>query len=179
MNISNCVASQKTARCLLTALAVSSIQFSSTHFANAATVLPANVKSTCAFSSAEFNSIFESGSVSNNGGVVPAHSFSFTPNSLCSFYKWSVQMFLWLTSPVPSGTHVFDSPLFFGVSPLDANGQRNLIPNAPGRSLPFLPTISQRGNQRKSPRRHSAGCRAERRIAGTRQGRPAGRDRPR
>jgi hypothetical protein len=154
MNISNCVASQKTARCLLTALAViSSIQFSSTHFANAATVLPANVKSTCAFSSAEFNSIFESGSVSSNGGVVPAHSFSFTPNSpvLCSFYKWSVQMFLWLTSPVPSGagsgTRVFGSPLFFGVSPLDAKGQRNLIPNAPGRSLPFLPAISQRGNR--------------------------------
>jgi hypothetical protein len=152
VNISNCVASQKTARCLLTALAViSSIQFSSTHFANAATVLPANVKSTCAYSSAEFNSIFESGSVSKNGGVVPAGSFSFTPNSLCSFYKWSVQMLLWLTSPVPSragsGTHVFDSPLFFDVSPLDANGQRNLIPNAPGRSLPFLPVISQRGNK--------------------------------
>src|SRR5258708_522544 len=153
MNISNCVASQKTARCLLTALAViSSIQFSSTHFANAATVLPANVKSTCAFSSAEFNSIFESGSCSNNRGRPPPTTSLFTPNSLCSFYKWSVQMFLWLSSPVPSGAgsgiHVFDSPLFFSVSPLDATtGQRNLIPNAPGRSLPFLPTISQRGNQ--------------------------------
>jgi hypothetical protein len=146
MNINNCVATQKNARCLLTALAlISSIQL-----ANAATVLPTNVQSTCAFSAAEFNGIFESGSVSTNGGVLPADSFSFTPNSLCSFYKWSEQMFLWLTSPVPSrygsGSHVFDSPAFYSASALDSNNQRTLIPHTPGRPLPFLTAISQRGN---------------------------------
>jgi hypothetical protein len=147
VNINNCVASQKNTQCLLTALAlISSIQF-----ANAATVLPANVKSTCVFSAAEFNGIFESGSVAKNGGVLPADSFAFNPNSLCSFYKWSEQMFLWLTSPVPSrygsGSHVFDSPAFYAVSPLDSNNQRTLIPHTPGRLLPFLPVISQRGSR--------------------------------
>ena len=54
----------------------------------------------------------------------------------CSFYKWSQQMFLWLTSPVPSrygaGSHVFNSPVFYAVSPPDSNNQRTLIPHAPG-----------------------------------------------
>jgi hypothetical protein len=107
--------------------------------------------SSCAFTSTEFNGIFDSGSVSKDGGVSPANSFSFTPNSTCSFYKWASQMFLWLTSPPParagSGTHVFDSPIFFAVSPLDSNGQRNLIPAAPGQALPFLSSISQRGSK--------------------------------
>jgi hypothetical protein len=147
MNINNFVRSQKNARCLLAALALASLS----QGANAGTSLPGNVKSTCSFTPGDFSGMFETGSVSKNGGVVPADSFSFTPNSLCSFYKWSAQMFLWLTSPAPSrygsGTHVFDSPVFFAVSPLDSNGQRNLIPHAPGRLLPFLPAISQRGNK--------------------------------
>jgi hypothetical protein len=84
-----------------------------------------------------------------NGVVLPADSFAFSPNSLCSFYKWSEQMFLWLTSPAPSrygkGSHVFDSPVFYAVSPPDANNQRTLIPNLQGRPFNFLPFISQRG----------------------------------
>ena len=118
--------------------------------AAAQTPLPANVKTTCTVTSAQFNGWFESGSVSLNGIVLPADSFSFTPNSLCSFYQWSEQMFLWLTSPVPSrygtGSHVFDSPVFYSVSPPDANNQRTLIPHVPGRLLNFLPFISQRGS---------------------------------
>jgi hypothetical protein len=157
--------SQRSTRCLLTALVLifsiqfpsiefpsiefPSIQFASISVAKAATVLPADVKSTCTFSTGEFNAIFASGSASTNGAVLPANSFSFTPNSLCSFYKWSAQMFLWLTSPVPAqvGSHVFDSPVFFAVSPLDSNGRRNLVPNAPGQRLPFLPAIAQRGDK--------------------------------
>jgi hypothetical protein len=151
MKINNCVASQKNARWLPAALTlISSIQFSSIHAANAATVLPANVMSTCAFSTGEFKGIFESGSVAPNGVVLPADSFSFAPNSLCSFYKWSEQMFLWLTSPVPSrygsGSHVFDSPAFYSVGALDSNGQRTLIPHVPGRPLQLLSAISQRGS---------------------------------
>lgn len=147
MSIVHRVASRMNAHLLLTALALTS----SIQFANAATPLPPDVKPTCTFSAAEFNAIFESGSVSANGGVLPADSFSFVPNSLCSFYKWSEQMFLWLTSPAPSrfggGSHVFNSPVFYSVSPADANNQRTLIPNTPGRSLPFVPTISQRGSR--------------------------------
>jgi hypothetical protein len=149
MFLTNCFDSQRKTHCLLITLAlISSIEFPSIRFANAATVLPADVKSTCAFSTGEFNAIFQSGNVSKDGSVLPANSFSFTPNSLCSFYKWSAQMFLWLTSPVPAqvGSHVFDSPVFFAVSPLD-NGRRNLIPNEPGRPLPFLPAIAQRGDK--------------------------------
>jgi hypothetical protein len=150
MILQNSVDSQTRTRCLLMGLAlISSFQFPSIRFADAATVLPADVKSTCNFSTGEFNAIFQSGNVSKDGGVLPANSFAFTPNSLCSFYKWSAQMFLWLASPVPPqiGSHVFDSPVFFSVSPLDSNGRRNLIPNAPGRNLPFLPAIAQRGDK--------------------------------
>jgi len=86
-----------------------------------------------------------------NGIVDPADSITFVAMSNCSFYKWSEQMFLWLTSPVPSrygsGSHVFDSPVFYSVSPQDATGQRTLIPHVPGRPLRFLPVISQRGNR--------------------------------
>lgn len=143
MNIKNCVGSQKNARCLLTALALTSL----CHGANAGTTLPTNVMSTCSFTSQEFNAIFAFGNISNNGGVLPANSFSFAANAACPFYKWAEQMFLWLSSPVPSGSHVFDSPIFFAVSPIDSNGQRNLIPAAPGRSLPFVSSISQRGSR--------------------------------
>ncbi|WP_139863462.1 hypothetical protein [Bradyrhizobium ivorense] len=147
LSFDNHIATRHSARCLLAAFSLAFLS----QDANAGTTLPPNVMSTCAFTPAEFGGIFESGSVSKNGGVQPANSFAFTPNSLCSFYKWSTQMFLWLTSPAPSraggGTHVFDSPVFFAVSPLDSNGQRDLIPAAPGRSLPFLPLISQRGNK--------------------------------
>jgi hypothetical protein len=119
--------------------------------ASAGTTLPDNVFPSCSFTQAEFDAIFESGSASKNGGVRSADSFAFPQDTLCSFYKWAAQMFLWLTSPVParvgSGSHVFDSPLFFGVSPLDANGTRKLIPNVPGRTLPFLSAISQRGSK--------------------------------
>jgi hypothetical protein len=53
-------------------------------------------------------------------------------------------MFLWLTSP--SGTspyggsgQVFDSPIFYDVSPKNAQGQRTLIPNTPGIVNPIFP----------------------------------------
>lgn len=149
----------RSARCLLAVSAlVSWIQFSAIHLANAATTLPANVLASCAFSDAEFNSIFESGKVTQNGIVLPADSFSFAektpPDALsasCPFYKWAQQMFLWLTSPVAprfgSGSRVFDSSVFYSLSPLDANGSRTLIPHMPDRSLPFVSAISQRGSR--------------------------------
>jgi len=117
--------------------------------ARAQTPLPVDVKPTCTVSGPEINGWFESGSISPNGPVIPANSLTFSPNSLCSFYKWSAQMFLWLTSPAPSryggGSRVFDSPVFYAVSPENSSGQRTLVPNTPGRPFVFLPTITQLG----------------------------------
>jgi hypothetical protein len=121
--------------------------------ANAQTVLPQDVISSCAVSTAEFNLWFESGSVGVNGGVFPADGLAFSPNSLCSFYKWSQQMFLWVTSPVTprygSGSHVFNSPVFYAVSPPDPNNNniRTLIPHSSGGLIGFNSNITQRGSQ--------------------------------
>lgn len=45
-------------------------------------------------------------------------------------------MFLWLTSPAPSiyggGDHIFNSQVFYDVSPPDANGNRTLLPHTSG-----------------------------------------------
>jgi hypothetical protein len=64
---------------------------------------PSDGGSSCAtsLSNAEFNGWFESGAVSLNGAVKPANSVLFPDVPNCSFYKWSEQMFLWLTSPAP------------------------------------------------------------------------------
>ena len=121
--------------------------------ADAQTTLPPNVRTTCTVSQVEFNSWFETGGVAIDGGVFPADSVAFAQdplNPFCSFYKWSQQMFLWLTSPVPSrygaGSHVFDSPVFYAVSPPDSNNQRTLIPHAPGGIFSFNTNLSQRGS---------------------------------
>jgi hypothetical protein len=87
--------------------------------------------------------------VSVNGAVDPANSVTFPNIPNCSFYKWSEQMFLWLTSPAPSkygsGSLVFTSPVFYDVSPPDANGNRTLIPNTQGGPRNFAPFISELG----------------------------------
>jgi hypothetical protein len=119
------------ARTLLAATAL--VSFS--QIASAQTVLPANAKTTCTVSAVEFADWFISGTVTVNGGVDPANSLTFPNMPNCSFYKWSEQMFLWLTSPVPAkyggGTHVFNSPVFYDVSPPDPNDgfKRTLTPN--------------------------------------------------
>ncbi len=132
-------------------LAVALISLSSA--ANSQTVLPANAKPTCTVSAVEFKSWFASGTVTTNGVVDPANSLTFPDIPNCSFYKWSEQMFLWLTSPVPSkyggGTHVFNSPVFYDVSPPDSTGQRTLIANSPGRIRIFDAALPQLGLQRQ------------------------------
>ena len=70
-------------------------------FANAQIVVPNDAKPTCTVSSVEFKSWFASGSVTPNGIVDPADSVTFSNVPNCDFYKWSQQMFLWLTSPAP------------------------------------------------------------------------------
>ena len=51
-----------------------------------------------------------------------------TNNTKCDFYKWSAQMFLWLTSPAGQ-RYVFDTVGFFDVSHKNSNGKRTLISN--------------------------------------------------
>src|SRR6185312_5564945 len=112
--------------------------------------VPTDAGGTClnSLTPAEFNTWFDAGAVSLNGAVKPANSVLFPDVPNCSFYKWSEQMFLWLTSPAPpkfgKGSHVFNSPVFYDVSPLE-NGKRTLIPNAPDKIRIFSPRISQVG----------------------------------
>jgi hypothetical protein len=145
------------AGCLVIALTLAA----SARAADAQTVIPNNAQPTCTVTPAEFNSWFASGSAAPNGIVDPFNGLLFAPNSLCSFYKWSEQMFLWVTSPAPArygrGSHVFNSPVFYQVSPLDANGQRTLIPNTPGIGPILSPFIAQVGRERQPVVFDSAG----------------------
>ena len=70
-----------------------------------------------------------------DGVVNPANSLTTPTTPNCSFYLWSEQMYLWLTSkaPVQYGSgRVFDSGVFYDVSPPDINGQRVFLPHTSG-----------------------------------------------
>lgn len=102
--------------------------------------LPADAKELCIVPASEFTTWFESGSVTLDGVVKPADSVNFSDIPNCDFYKWSEQMFLWLTSPAPisyggGGGRIFASPAFFDVSPLDASEDRTLIPHEADKPL--------------------------------------------
>lgn len=103
------------------------------------TFVPNNPSPTCTVTTGgapPFASWFQSGTVTKDGVVNPANSITFPDSPNCSFYQWSEQMYLWLTSPAPSsyggGGRIFNSPAFYDVSPLDANGDRTLIPHVNG-----------------------------------------------
>lgn len=117
--------------------------------ARAQTVLPADAKETCTVSPADFKKWFLGNTVSKDGIVLPADSLTFTspPDDLCPFFKWSQQMFLWLTSPVGPGRHVFASPQFYGVEAPGANGTRKLVPQDNNTLLSFAPAISLVGEK--------------------------------
>jgi hypothetical protein len=116
---------------LLATLAV----FSSGYPANAQTI-PSDAQQTCTVSQTAFKAFFEGGNVILNGVVNPANSVDFSNIPNCPFYQWSEQMFLWLTSPAPSryggNARIFDSPVFYDVSPPDqTTGERTFIPHHP------------------------------------------------
>lgn len=98
---------------------------------------------------AEFDGWFESGAVSLDGAVKPANSIQFPDDPNCSFYKWSEQMFLWLTSPAPpkygSKGLVMNTPAFFDVSLPDATGRRHFVPHSAGLVRAFNLRTAQRG----------------------------------
>lgn len=88
--------------------------------------LPSDVYASCPVPSTELAGWFAGGSPSAGGWVKPADSVSFpTDNTVCDFYKWGAQMFLWLTSPQGDGL-VLDSSAIFNVLPADSRGIRYL-----------------------------------------------------
>ena len=101
-----------------------------------AQTIPSDSKGGCPVAAATFASWFETGVPAQDGVVKPADSVNFPNIPNCSFYEWSQQMFLWLTSPAPSryggGSRIFNSPTFFDVSPPDSNGQRTFSQHEPG-----------------------------------------------
>jgi hypothetical protein len=108
--------------------------------ANAQNPLPQDPKPTCTVTKAEFAKWFANGMIQKDGLVVPADSLNFTPSSICDFYKWSWQMFLWANSPQhPYGgsSLVFDSPVFYDVSPPTPDCKRTFIPNTGLAIKPF------------------------------------------
>jgi hypothetical protein len=112
--------------------------------------LPSDAGTTCATSltATEFNSWFDTGAVSLNGAVKPANSVLFPDLPNCTFYKWSEQMFLWLTSPAPprygGGGLIMNSSAFYDVTPPDfPGGPRHFVPH----SSDFLRTFTLRASQ--------------------------------
>lgn len=113
-----------------------------------AQTVPTDSQTTCTVSTSVFNTWFQSGTPSLNGVVNPADSVTFANTPNCSFYLWSKQMFLWLTSPAPAtygggGGRIFDSPAFYDVTPEDSSGNRTFVPHAAGR----IPILSLRAAQ--------------------------------
>jgi hypothetical protein len=119
----------------------------------------------CIVTSAEFASWFEQGTPTLNGAVRPANSVEFPDEPNCSFYQWAQQMFLWVTSPLPSDggaevRRIFDSAAFFDLSPPGPapDRERTLIPHRLGAFRNFhlrsakvgprgLPTIVSQSGQ--------------------------------
>jgi hypothetical protein len=115
-----------------------------------AQTVPADPDVGCSIPAATVNSWFKSGTASLNGVVNPANSVSFPNSPNCSFYEWSYNMFLWLTSPSPAiygggGKRIFESSAFFDVSPPDAIGQRTLTAHAAGLASKFSVFAKQVG----------------------------------
>lgn len=127
---------------MATSSLATAVMLLSVHPAVTQTVLPSDVKPTCTVAPNDFKGWFKAGNVTKDGAVVPANGLSFAPNSLCSFYKWSAQMFFWLTSPISPGAHVFASSDFFGVSPPGTNNKRQFLPQDDNKLLSFVPAIS-------------------------------------
>ncbi len=93
-----------------------------------AQVLPPNPDLTCVVPPTEFNSWFDTGHPGLNQPVKEADSVALNTSNNCNFYKWSEQMFLWLTSPASppyQGNRVLDSQIFYQLN----NG--NLVAQVP------------------------------------------------
>lgn len=110
---------------------------------------PADAAPLCAVSASTFNGWFQSGSPTIGGFVMPANSVTFSnpASDNCPFYQWAEQMFFWVTSPIPANggygpivpgpvPNVFDSTVFYDISPADPSGNRTLVAH-PLTKVPF------------------------------------------
>ncbi|OXB22820.1 hypothetical protein B0A80_13985 [Flavobacterium tructae] len=116
--------------------------------------LPQDVQDSCSVSEDEFKTWFKTKKITENGLVEPANSVDFPHRNNCDFYKWSEQMFLWITSPVSDGDYksggtVIESPVFYNVSAEDpVTKKRVLTPHKPNTLLSAVSNISQTGPNR-------------------------------
>jgi hypothetical protein len=107
--------------------------------------VPQDAYPKCPVDQKTFDKWFQSGKPSVNGFVNPADSVGFTESSVCDFYAWAKQMFLWLTSP-SGGSRVFDSSAFYDVSPLDSSHQRKFLPHSKASITHFMvPRFAKEG----------------------------------
>jgi hypothetical protein len=114
-------------------------------------VLPTDALDSCTVTQAMFNSWFVSGTAAPNGVVKPANSVTFPHANNCSFYQWSHNMFLWLTSPDSMYGHgkiVLESPLFYDVMPTDSSGKRKLQQHSPNVTLRMSNHLTKDGPDR-------------------------------
>lgn len=87
--------------------------------AAAQVTIPDNVEQSCLVSSTEFNDWFGGTAPVAGAPADPRSSVTFpTQNTVCDFYRWGAQMFLWLTSPEGQGI-VLDGPSIFTVNTAD------------------------------------------------------------
>jgi hypothetical protein len=105
--------------------------------------IPRDAKPLSAVDPATFKSWFKGGTPTLDGLVNPADSLAFSPSSNGSFYQWSWQMFLWLTSPDPSqpgggSGRIFESPTFFDVSDTTGDGTFTLTRHSTTGNAPPL-----------------------------------------
>lgn len=113
--------------------------------------LPSDALDSCTVSQATFNSWFVSGTASPGGAVKPANSVTFPHINNCSFYQWSHNMFLWLTSTdtqYGNGKIVLESQLFYDVMPVDSAGKRKLQRHAPNVPLRMSNHLTKDGPDR-------------------------------
>ncbi|MES2058251.1 MAG: hypothetical protein V4564_20110 [Pseudomonadota bacterium] len=83
----------------------------------------------CALTQAEFNGWKAAGGAA---GFAAPNSTTFKSTDDCSFYKWSSQMFLWLTSPDATGTMNMFSPTFYTAVESVETGKFALVRNPGG-----------------------------------------------
>jgi len=132
-------ASRSAARAYGLALAALALACCGESAGTQAQVLPSDAKPLCTFEPGEFAGWFETGAVTLNGAVKPKDSLNFAPAGICSFHKWSEQMFLWLTSPA-GDARVFQSPDFYRVSARGDDHMRTLEKNTAHKNDPALRT---------------------------------------
>ncbi len=115
-----------------------------------AQTIPQDAAPNCPVASTTFDQWFQSGKPVVNGVVNPANSVGFTEGSVCYFYAWAKQMFLWVTSE-SGGSRIFDSAAFYDVSPPDSSGKRTFLPHGKGSFVHSMMLRADKGGPHDLP----------------------------